>query len=317
MIDSRKLDHKDRKLQIAFTVLIILIIAIGITGILEIRGLSHRIEDLGKRNLKLEKAVLEMRINNTIYSIGIRNYVFWKISKYLGALPMAVNLNDVLDAGERFRQQLKVYEDFAYLAQQKEWAREVGNSFNELSALGKQIIDLSNSAQPAAEEAVINSLLMAFENKLYKIDEFLDNTMGKANISEVERQMQKTSHDRKAAILFVCLILLSATIIGILIAQSVYRRLGSERLNREDLFNQMINVEETERKNLSTAVHDQMGQDLSALKIYLGLLEQGLMNLPQDLKEKLVQIKKIVSGLIEKGHNIAFLLRPRIWMRWD
>ncbi len=59
-----------------------------------------------------------------------------------------------------------------------------------------------------------------------------------------------------------------------------------------------------------------MGQDLSALKIYLGLLEQmgpGKNNsdpIYKDYKEKLVQIKKITSGLIDKSHNIAFMLRP-------
>ena len=59
---------KDKKLQLAFLILILLTVAIGVTGILEIQGLSRRVEDLGKRNLRLEKAVLEMRINNTIYS---------------------------------------------------------------------------------------------------------------------------------------------------------------------------------------------------------------------------------------------------------
>ena len=290
--------------------MIILIVAIGITGILQIQGLSQRIEGLGKRNLRLEKAVLEMRINNTIYSMGIRNYVFWKISRYLGAVPMAVNLKNIQEANSSFDLQLKIYQNFAYSPEQKEWAKQVSDSFAELSAIGRKIIDLVNLDQPQKQEALINNLLMVFENRLYKIDAFLDNTMGKANLSEVEQQLQRTNADRKNAILFLGLILLTAAITGILIAQSVYKRLGKERLNREELFNQMINVEEAERKNLSTAVHDQMGQDLSALKIYLGLLEQGLQNPGDDLKEKFGQIKKIVSGLIEKSHNIAFMLRP-------
>jgi len=310
MIESKKLNFRDKTLQISFGILIVLIVTIGIIGILEIQGLSHRVEDLGKRNLKLEKAVLEMRINNTIYSMGIRNYVFWKISKYLGALPMAINLNDVLDAGKRFTEELSTYQKFAYLSTQKEWAKQISNSFNELSALGKQIIALANSEEATKNENAINNLLMAFENKLYKIDEFLDNTMSKANIYEVEKQMQKTGVDRTGATIFLSLILSSASITGILIARSVYKRLSKERLNREELFNQMINAEESQRKYLSTAVHDQMGQDLSALKIYLGLLEQNLKEPSKDLKDKLEQIKKIAVGLIDKSHNIAFLLRP-------
>jgi signal transduction histidine kinase len=300
----------DKKLQLAFLILILLTVAIGLIGILQIQGLSHRIEDLGKRNLRLEKAVLEMRINNTIYSMGIRNYVFWRVSKFLGALPSAINLKNIQEANSRFDLQLKIYQNFAYLAKQKEWAKQVSNSFAELSSLGRKIIDLVNSDSSAATEATISNLLMNFENRLYKIDEFLDNTMGKANLAEVEQQIQRTNSDKRNAIIFLSLILASAATTGILISQSVYKRLRKERLNRTELFNQMINIEEAERKNLSTAVHDQMGQDLSALKIYLGLLEQGLQNLSQDLKEKLAQIKKIVSGLIDKSHNIAFMLRP-------
>jgi len=72
----------------------------------------------------------------------------------------------------------------------------------------------------------------------------------------------------------------------------------------------MINVEEDERKRLSNAVHDEMGQDLSALKIYLGVIQQGLTNLSQDMKDKINQCREIIAGLMEKSHNIAFLLRP-------
>ena len=310
MIKGKKIYFRDKKLQLAFGVLVILIVTIGIIGILEIQGLSRRVEELGRRNLKLEKAVLDMRINNTIYSMGIRNYVFWKVSKYLGALPMAINLDDVLKAGKRFTEELDIYQKFAYLPQQQEWAKQIRVSFNELNALGSQIITLANNEQANKNEAAINSLLMAFENKLYTIDEFLGNTMSRANIYEVEKQLQKTRLDEKNAVAFLSLILLSASVIGVFIAHSVYKRLRKERLNREELFNLMINVEETQRKHLSTAVHDQMGQDLSALKIYLGLIEQGLKDVGQELKENIGQVKKITTGLIDKSHNIAFLLRP-------
>jgi signal transduction histidine kinase len=109
-----------------------------------------------------------------------------------------------------------------------------------------------------------------------------------------------------------------------------------EHAYRQQLFNRMINVEESERKKLSTAVHDEMGQGLSALKIYLGLIMQSLRGgrspTKQSQKEiaspatfggearndtaadevisRAEQCKNIISGLLEKSHNIAFLLRP-------
>ncbi|MDO8489244.1 MAG: ATP-binding protein [Candidatus Omnitrophota bacterium] len=136
---------------------------------------------------------------------------------------------------------------------------------------------------------------------------------------------------------------MTALIVGTLIAVAVYRRRIKERIMRQDMYNRMINVEEDERRRLSNAVHDEMGQDLSALKIYLGLISQGLSeavsfrgavgdeaileneiasgtSCPRNdgrqtgyavgLMAKAEECKKLTSGLIEKSHNIAFLLRP-------
>jgi signal transduction histidine kinase len=83
-----------------------------------------------------------------------------------------------------------------------------------------------------------------------------------------------------------------------------------ERSYRQQIFDRMVNLEENERKKLSTAVHDEMGQDLSALKIYLGLISQQPEGSSDGLKSKLEECRKITSGLIEKSHNISFMLRP-------
>jgi signal transduction histidine kinase len=166
---------------------------------------------------------------------------------------------------------------------------------------------------------------MSFENRIYNIDEFLDNAMGKSNLEEVQRQMVLARTDKERAIFLLRASLITALIVGSLIALAVYRRRIKERLYRQDMFNRMINVEEDERKRLSNAVHDEMGQDLSALKIYLGLIAQGLsesillpgtrqVSAAEDavgaLKLKVEKCKKIASGLIDKSHNIALLLRP-------
>ena len=110
---------------------------------------------------------------------------------------------------------------------------------------------------------VANGLLMNFENRIYKIDEFLDNSMGKSNLEEVARQMVLARAHKERAIFFLKLSLLMALILGSLIAWAVYWRRNKERIYRQDIFNRMINIEEDERKRLSNAVHDEMGQDLS------------------------------------------------------
>ncbi|MDO8661659.1 MAG: ATP-binding protein [Candidatus Omnitrophota bacterium] len=321
MENIKPINFKEKKLLFAFAFLILLTLVIGLVSISQINGLSRKIEDLGKHSLRLEGAVLEMRISNTIYAMGVRNYVYWKSSRYLGALPMAVNINSILGAGDKFKKQLKIYQDSAYLAQQKDWANQITASFNELLALGAKIVELVDLGQSDKTSDTVNNLLMTFENRVYKIDEFLDSSMGKANLQEVERQMFLANADKEQAVLFLRLSLMAALLIGTLIAVSVYRRRIKEHSYRQQLFNRLINMEESERKKLSTAVHDEMGQDLSALKIYLGLISQELAGFPgthcfksnvspEDLITKVEECKKIASTLIDKSHNIAFLLRP-------
>ncbi|MFA5005455.1 MAG: hypothetical protein WC561_04985, partial [Candidatus Omnitrophota bacterium] len=171
---------KERKLLFAFAFLILLTFLIGLVGISQIQGLSRKIEALGKNNLRLESAVLEMRINNKVYAMGIRNYVFWRSSRYLGALAMAITPEKLTEAGENFKKQLEVYRTNAYLPEQKEWADQMGVSFDELFSLGRKIIESTDRDAPGALSENTNSLLMGFENRVYKIDEFLDDSMGKA-----------------------------------------------------------------------------------------------------------------------------------------
>jgi len=300
-----KINFKERKLLFAFAILILFTFFIGLVGISQIQGLNRRVVDLGSRNLKLESAVLEMRMSNTVYAMGIRNYVFWRASRFLGAAAMAVDLKAITNAGEDFKKHLAVYRETAYLSQQREWADHIAVSFEELFLLGNKIVESTDQQ----ESDKVNNLLMAFENLVYKIDSFLDSSMGKSNLKEVQRQMAMANADKEKAIFFLRLSLIGALVFGTLIAISVYRRRIRERAYRQQLFNHMIDVEETERKKLSTAVHDEMGQDLSALKIYLGLISQKAES-NQEIKSEAEECKKITAGLLDKSHNIAFLLRP-------
>jgi signal transduction histidine kinase len=67
----------------------------------------------------------------------------------------------------------------------------------------------------------------------------------------------------------------------------------------------MVKFEERERQNLSFQVHNQMGQDLSALKMYLGILESKTGKL-----EEVEESKNILNRLINTMHDISELLCP-------
>lgn len=315
---NTKSNFKDKRLLFSFAVLILLTAFIGLIGIQRIQSLSRRIEDLGRRNLKLQKVIWEMKINSTVYAMGIRNYVFWKVSRYLGAVPMAIDPEKIFSAGEGFKEQVKIYEDNIISQEQKDSAKQIAASFAELTVLGRQITGLAEGVMTEETDESVNKLLMTFENRLYKIDKFIDDNVTKQNLKDIERQLEKTDFDKRSAVLFLIFAISGAVIIGVTIALTVYRHRRQERIYRQQLFNQMVHMEESERKNLSAEIHDQMGQDLSGLKIYLGLIEQEIM-MPQEtiakgteLKEKIDKCRKIVSSLIEKSHNIAFLLRPPV-----
>jgi signal transduction histidine kinase len=53
-----------------------------------------------------------------------------------------------------------------------------------------------------------------------------------------------------------------------------------------------------------------MGQDLSALKIYLGLVEKDAAADRAESQEKIVKAKAILDALMNKTHNISEILRP-------
>jgi len=324
IFNNKNIKFGEGRLLFAFGILIALTIAIGASGIFQINELSERIRKLGTTTLKLEQAILEMKINNTVYSMGIRHYVASKVSSFTAAIPSAVNPQTISEAQKDFRQQLKAYEKNSYLPQQKEWIKQLEASFDELCGIGRQIVDLVDARHAGDSPDTIKNLLVVFENRAYKIDKFIDNILGKENISEIEWQIMRTNSDRVRAVSLLSLILISAVTVSSFIAVFVYRHRKKDRLYRHQLLDQMINLEEKERKNLSAEIHDQMGQDLSALKIYMGIIGQNIAsmchsegspqgeakNLTPDTNNKIEECRKIVSSLIEKSHNIAFLLRP-------
>ena len=53
-------------------------------------------------------------------------------------------------------------------------ANQADSSFDELLVLGKKIVQQVDREESGKVSDAVNSLLMNFENRIYKIDEFLD-----------------------------------------------------------------------------------------------------------------------------------------------
>jgi len=284
-------------------------LVIGLAGIWRIQSLSGIIDTLGKRNLFIARLVLEIGLTNTVYVMGVRNYALWQNTKYLGADSIMVSPEATEKSADELTRQVKMFASYAIGPQQAQWAKQLLVSVQQLQSSGKQVIEQALRAPNTME---FNRLLMDFENRFYKINEFLGNTLTVENFKETAQQIYLGYVKKREAILLLIGVLILGVAVGAVTTLWLYYNRKDERQRREEMMRQLITIEERERQNLSAQIHDQMAQDLSALKIYTGVSEQAIeANLQtREFKDSIGSIKKILSGLIEKTHNICLLLRP-------
>ncbi|MFH1691521.1 MAG: sensor histidine kinase [Candidatus Omnitrophota bacterium] len=307
----------DWKMAIGFGGLLFLIMAVGFIGMSQIQGLSKVIATLAKTDLPRQNAVLEMKSSNSKYAMGIRNYMFWQGNRYLDAAGLVGKLDMAQEASTNFDKHLAFYSSLATDKRQGEWVTFIRQNEDALRRVGDRVvffIDEANQEQSTEKkkqyEESINRLLMDFESKLFAIDAFLDDPLQRFNIQEIDRRLQIAETGRQRSVAFLSWSLVIGLFLGTQTAFLIYHRSKSEMKHRELLMRKIIRVEEEERNNLSLQVHDQMGQDLSALKIYLGLIEQDLAPELKDALEKIGKTKSILAELMDKAHNISELLRP-------
>ncbi len=298
----------EQRLLVGFGVLVALTTAIGLISMVQIHALATTIRAFGQRHLPIEQAILRMKVSNTVYVMGVRNHVLWRTAKYLQAVPIASGLTAAERSLEDFRQALDTYDSLATTQPQREWVKRLHEAADELQRMGREILALAEGETPDKDR--VNKLLLTFENRSYKIDELLTESLSKQNLDAIDAHLRWTNQQHQASLIILILSVSCSIVLGVAIARFVYRSLTQERQMRERMAQRMINLEEEERKNLSRQIHDQLSQDLSALKIYLGLIDQGLPPELTELKDRLEKSKKILGNLVERGHNISELLRP-------
>ena len=80
---------------------------------------------------------------------------------------------------------------------------------------------------------------------------------------------------------------------------------------RQELLRRMVTVQEDERRSISRDLHDDTGQQVTALLLGLKNLKN---NLPPDTalpsREILSQVEAIAGEIAQKSHRLAFTLRP-------
>jgi hypothetical protein len=286
-----KRNFVDWRLLAGFAALLFLIVAIGAVGVIQVHSLSGTVEVLGKNYLPMQKAMLEMKTSNGLYAMAVRDYIFWKKSGNPGAAALDADLR-ITGAVSGFDKSLAGYSANIRFSEQKQWVDRISAEQKELRTMGDKVKSLADKigetkdgARRPDMEDTLDKLVIAFENRLYAINDFFEKTVEKDSLASVNKQLITADLTRKQAVFFLAISLAVALFFGSQTAWFVYRDRKRERERRERLVSKMIKMEEELRRNLSMQIHDQMGQDLSGLKIYLDLINKGLEGKEEALKK--------------------------------
>lgn len=287
MIRNKIYRNDTALILIAFAAFFILTVGIAFLGIIQVYSLNETIRELGYWHLPRERVILEMKINNEAYAAAVRNK----------------DRDAVKTAAADFKKYLSLYDSFAVSRKQKRWVKVLESSMAELEGIAEKTVSFLKNRETTL-------FFPSFETKSFAIYELLSGPLTKDNLERIEEQLQLARRTKDTSVWILIISLAMSTVLGIMITYIVYTSLKRERQRREMLVRRMIRLEEEERKNLSRQVHDQLSQDLGALKIYLELLSKSITPEQKEQKEKIEQSKEILARLIDKGHNISELLRP-------
>ena len=81
------------------------------------------------------------------------------------------------------------------------------------------------------------------------------------------------------------------------------------RLELQSLSRRLVQVQETERRNIARELHDEAGQALTSMMVGLGLVERGADN-PKTVVDHVNELKGMTNDVLENLHRLAMDLRP-------
>ncbi len=107
------------------------------------------------------------------------------------------------------------------------------------------------------------------------------------------------------------LVLILASLVYILRLESQtrnrYNELVRSRGELERLSARLVDAQETERRNISRELHDEVGQTLGALLVDFGRLAAAA---PSEMREQVEHMKSVCERSVKSVRNLALLLRP-------
>src|ERR1700761_5539241 len=142
------------------------------------------------------------------------------------------------------------------------------------------------------------------------------------NQASLARQEQETEEQqaklREFAFVSTLILLLLEFAIAIFSTAYMFRldnvseaeRMRAEKAEQElrHLSNQLVRVQEEERKTISRELHNEVGQILTGLRMELGTLSH--YNPGEEFRERLESVKRLAEEALRSVRNLALLVRP-------
>lgn len=225
----------------------------------------------------------------------------------------------------RFRLQ---YEGLAETQPERELGRRIDALHDQYGKVGQALMDLRDeqAALGAGQEEKRNALheaLRARQVEFFRlrsqIDDLFDkriHMLARRDLAAVRTEARNTIRRLHRA--SVTLLMANAMVCALAAAAILHRSLQlNEEMKlrqasesaRAQLFKQLVSIQEEERGRLARELHDQLGQELSALMLGLKGLERSQGQNAQ-FSSLHAQLQGLARRLIEQLHTIAWELRP-------
>jgi signal transduction histidine kinase len=145
------------------------------------------------------------------------------------------------------------------------------------------------------------------------------DSLNQANLAHEEGEIEaQQTQLREFAIAATLVLLLLECIVAIFSTAYMARldnvsqaeRTRTERAEQElrSLSNQLVRVQEEERKTISRELHDEVGQLLTGLRMELGTFSN--CDPDEEFQERLESVKQLAEACLRSVRNLALLVRP-------
>ncbi len=94
--------------------------------------------------------------------------------------------------------------------------------------------------------------------------------------------------------------------------QKVMEELKASQENLRRLSSRMLETQEQERKRISMELHDELGQNLSLLRVRIGSLRRNIPETRNDLKSECQELSQFVKQILEDTRRMSRELSPRL-----